>query len=69
MITMTRLADPIVDQLEDMWVGKNIRTHRHPAGIPIRVGILCGIGDLLAIRKAMGFAGVSSHNFCSFCSL
>ena len=69
MTTMTHLADPIVDQLEDMWIGKHIRTHRHPGGTPIRVGILCGIGDLLAIRKAMGFAGVSSHNFCSFCSL
>ncbi len=69
MITMTHLANPIVDQLEAMWVGKHIRTRRHPAGTPIRVGVLCGIGDLLAIRKAMGFAGVSSNHFCSFCTL
>jgi len=34
------------------------------------IGILVLIGDLLAIYKALGFAGiVSFHHFCSFCSL
>jgi hypothetical protein len=47
-----------------------MRTHKHPAGCTIRVGILPVIGDLLAIRKVLGFAGVASKlHFCSFCKL
>ncbi len=45
MTTMTHLADPIVDQLEVMWGGKSIRTHRHPDGTLICVGVLCGIRE------------------------
>jgi hypothetical protein len=67
--TITAVSDPIIDQFEAMWHGRVIRTHRHPNGIRKRAAILPGIGDLLAIRKAMGFAGVTSHNFCSFCDL
>jgi hypothetical protein len=68
--TITAVVDPIVDDLEAMWHGTNLRTHRHPAGVRKRVGVLPAIGDLLAMRKALGFAGVASSNyFCSFCSL
>jgi hypothetical protein len=67
--TITAVSDPIVDQFEAMWHGRVIHTYRHPHGIQKRAAILPGIGDLLAIRKAMGFAGVMSHNFCSFCDL
>ena len=69
MITITAVSDPIVDHLEAMWTGREIRTHRHPEGVHKRLAVLPGIGDLLAIRKAFGFAGVSAHNFCSFCTL
>ena len=69
MTTITAVADPIIDCLKPMWDGRLIKTYRHPLGIQKRVAILARIGDLLAIRKAMGFAGVASHNFCSFCKL
>jgi len=67
--SITALADPIVDRLEVMWKGKVIRTYRHPKGLFTRVGVLAAIGDLMAMRKALGFAGISSYNFCSFCTL
>jgi hypothetical protein len=34
-----------------------------------QVAVLPAIGDLMAIRKALGFSRISSHNFCSFCDL
>ncbi|KAH6890710.1 hypothetical protein BKA70DRAFT_1441915 [Coprinopsis sp. MPI-PUGE-AT-0042] len=44
-------------------------TARNPL-VTRRIGILPAIGDLLAIRKALGFAGVGSKaHFCSFCKL
>ena len=68
--TITALMDPIVDRLKTLWHGKLIRTHRHPDGTFKRVGVLPAIGDLLAMRKALGFAGIASTNhFCSFCKL
>ena len=69
MITITAVSDPIVDHLEAMWPGRKIHTHRHPEGVQKRLAVLPGIGDLVAIRKAFGFAGVGAHNFCSFCKL
>ena len=69
MTTITAVADPIMDRLKPMWDGQLIKTYRHPLGIRKRAAILARIGDLLAMRKAMGFAGVASHNFCSFCKL
>ena len=67
--TITAGSDPIVDQLEAMWHGKTIQTHCHPDGIWKHAAVLPAIGDLLAIHKALGFAGVGSHHFCSFCEL
>ena len=69
MITITAVSDPIVDHLEAIWPGREICTHRHPEGVQKRLAVLPSIGDLLAICKAFGFAGVSAHNFCSFCTL
>ena len=69
MSTITAVTGPIVDRFKPMWDGRVIKTYCHPHGIRTRAAILARIGDLLAIRKAMGFAGVASHNFCSFCKL
>jgi hypothetical protein len=52
-----------------MFHGKLIRTRRHPEGTLKRVAVLPVIADLMAIRKVLGFAGVSATNFCSFCNL
>lgn len=67
--TITAVSDPVVERLQAMYHGKLIRTHHHPNGVMTRAAILPVIGDLMAIRKALGFAGVRSHNFCSFCNL
>src|SRR6266540_5554422 len=53
-----------------MWDGRTVHTHCHPKGIQQRVALLPAIGDLLTMRKALGFAGIASHNnFCLFCKL
>ncbi|KAJ7111310.1 hypothetical protein C8R44DRAFT_742435 [Mycena epipterygia] len=67
--TMTALLDPVVDQFQGMWEGKLVPTYNHPEGDFYRVAILAAIGDLLALKKALGFAGHASHNFCSYCKL
>ncbi|KAJ7088185.1 hypothetical protein C8R44DRAFT_649686, partial [Mycena epipterygia] len=55
--TMTALLDPVVDQFQGMWEGKLVPTYNHPEGDFYRVAILAAIGDLLALKKALGFAG------------
>ncbi|KAF6741488.1 hypothetical protein DFP72DRAFT_862125 [Ephemerocybe angulata] len=68
---ITNLLDPIIERFDYLYrVGKSFRTFNHPEGRLIRAAILVAIGDLLAMRKAMGFAGVGSNrHFCSFCTL
>ena len=61
--TITAISDPIIDQFEAIWHGRVICTYCHLHGVQKQAAILPGIGDLLAIHKAMGFAGVTSHNF------
>ncbi|PPR01986.1 hypothetical protein CVT24_011113 [Panaeolus cyanescens] len=53
---------------------KNYREEDIPAtgicGFKATTRILAALGDLLAMRKALGFAGVGSNaHFCSFCHL
>jgi hypothetical protein len=69
VITITAVSDPVIDRLSALYNGKLIRTHRYPKGILKRAAVLPLIGDLMAIRKVLGFARVRSHNFCSFCNL
>jgi hypothetical protein len=69
VVMITHLSDPVVDDLLAMWNGDTICTHNHPNGTTMHTGILPGIGDLLAIKKAFSFAGTQSHNFCHFCKL
>lgn len=67
--TITSLLDPLVAQFREYYHGKLVRTHHHRAGAIKRVAILPAIGDLPAIRKALGFAGVASHHMCTFCDI
>ncbi|PPQ76394.1 hypothetical protein CVT24_007928 [Panaeolus cyanescens] len=70
VISITHLLDPIVDQFLDMWNGSIIRTYLHPQGIFYRVAVLPGIGDMPAMRKAFGRAGVGSNrHMCSLCQI
>ncbi|PPQ99837.1 hypothetical protein CVT24_009631 [Panaeolus cyanescens] len=68
--TITALSDPIIQQFRNMWSGKIIRSSFYPNGLMRRIAILAALGDLLAMRKALGFAGIGSDaHFCSFCHL
>ncbi|KAF8214441.1 hypothetical protein K438DRAFT_1902046 [Mycena galopus ATCC 62051] len=66
---MTALLDPVLDQFQEMWRGKMVPTYNHPEGDFYRAAIIAAIGDLLALKKALGCVGHMSHNFCSFCKL
>jgi hypothetical protein len=66
---MAALADPIVEQFQEMWHGKMVPTYNHPEGDFYRAAIIATIGDILALKKLLGCAGHTSHNFCSFCKL
>lgn len=67
--SITAVADPIIDRLSPFWDGRFIKTYRHPQGILKRAALLARIGDLTAMRKALGFAGVTAYHFCSYCKL
>ncbi|KAF7367760.1 hypothetical protein MSAN_00840000 [Mycena sanguinolenta] len=67
--TINALNDPIMAQFEEMWHGKMVPTHEHPEGDFYRAAIIPAIGDLMALKKALGCAGHRSHNFCSYCKL
>ena len=69
MTSVNELSDPIVHQLHAWYDGKIIHTHRYPAGTRKWAAVLPFIADLRAIRKALGYADVTSHNFCSSCNL
>ncbi|KAJ7127457.1 hypothetical protein C8R43DRAFT_1090260 [Mycena crocata] len=67
--TITALSDPIMKQFQEMWEGKMVPTHNHPEGDFYRAAIIAAIGDIMALKKALGCAGHNAHNFCSFCKL
>lgn len=69
MTSVNELSDPIVHQLCAWYDGKIICTHCYLAGTRKQAAVLPFIADLRAIRKALGYADVTSHNFCSFCNL
>jgi hypothetical protein len=66
---MSSLLDPIVNKLQELYAGKVIPSYYHPEGRLIKVAILPVIADLLAVHKALGYTSVTSHYFCSFCTL
>lgn len=67
--TINALSDPVMDQFLEMWKGRHIQTYEQPDGALHRVAVIPAIGDLLALKKLLGFAGHASPNFCSFCKL
>jgi hypothetical protein len=67
--TISSLLDPIVNELQELYIGKNIPTYHYPDGVFQKIAILLVIADLLAVCKALGFTSVTSHHFCSFCTL
>jgi len=69
MITIISLLDPIVEQLQEFYLGQNICIHGHPNGKFTRLAVLCAIGNSLAIWKVLGYAGIVSYHLCTFCIL
>lgn len=69
--SITHLLDPVMERFDYLFrVGKSFRTFNCPNGCHFRIAILPAIGDLLAMRKALGFAGVASNrHFCAICKL
>jgi hypothetical protein len=70
IVTITAVQDPVVDELETMYLGRMIRSANHPTGLFRRVAVLPLIADLLALQKAGGFAGhAHKSHFCWYCPL
>jgi len=69
VVTISALLNPLVKQLKLFYSGIITQTHRHPTGTVIQLVVLSAIGDLPAIWKALGYAGIAAYHFCSFCKL
>jgi hypothetical protein len=69
VVTITATQDPIVDQLEELYVGRVIRSYAHPLGLHRRIAVLPFIADLMALQKAGGFANHGHRHFCWYCPL
>jgi hypothetical protein len=69
VVTISAVQDPIVAELNLLWAGRMIRSHRNPTGSMRRVAILPFIGDTVALQKACGFASHGHNQFCWYCHL
>jgi hypothetical protein len=66
--TIAHILAPLVQVLNEFWIGKVLPTFCHPNGLTIRAMILPVIADLEAIRKISGFLGHGATQFCSYCT-
>jgi hypothetical protein len=67
--TLNNILDPLVDEFLQLDKGVTVATQRCPDGRPVRARLVPVIADLVAIRKATGFAAHSAKHFCSYCTL
>ncbi|MBW0547385.1 hypothetical protein O181_087100 [Austropuccinia psidii MF-1] len=65
--TLNHLLKPLVDELVKLDSGILIPTYQYPAGQFIQIKLLLVYGDILATKKAVGFASHSATKFCLFC--
>ncbi|POW13091.1 hypothetical protein PSTT_03985 [Puccinia striiformis] len=65
------ILQPVVQQLNRLWnPGLRLsRTHKYPGGRHIFGALLTFLGDLPAVRRALGFSSTSSNHVCSYCLL
>jgi len=68
---INHILEPLVDDLLQLWHHGYFltSTSKHPHGRLVRGAVIPLICDLPAARQMSGFAGHSSNNFCSFCTL
>jgi hypothetical protein len=55
------------DELIELESGIQIPTIQYPSNRFVQVKLLCVVGDVLATKKAAGFAAHNATYFCSWC--
>ena len=58
---------PLVDELQKLWIGVQMKTFKHSDGIRVRGALLCAASDIPAARKLCGFLGHTAKLGCSRC--
>ncbi len=64
-LNMNSYIDPLVKELETLWVGKEMNVHGFSSKQVVRCALLCAACDLPAGRKLCGFL---SYNACYGCT-
>lgn len=59
---------PLVNELCDFWVGKELTVYGFESTKVIRCALLCASCDLPAGRKLCGFLSYNAHQGCSRCT-
>lgn len=67
--TLNHILDPLVNEFLQLDKGVIVASQRYPDGRRVRARLVPVIADLVAIRKATGFAAHSAKHFCSYCTL
>lgn len=62
---MNSLLNPLVDELNILWQGKEMKIYGHSSMITVKCALLCAACDLPAGRKLCGFL---SFNACYGCT-
>ncbi|MBW0555453.1 hypothetical protein O181_095168 [Austropuccinia psidii MF-1] len=61
---------PLIQDLKELWQGYHFSpTSIGPSGSFVRVSILTGIADVIAMCKITGFISHSGNHFCNFCTI
>ena len=58
---------PLVDELNELWDGKELKLYNATSTKLVRCALLCAACDLPAGRKLCGFLSYSAHKGCSRC--
>ncbi|MBW0522926.1 hypothetical protein O181_062641 [Austropuccinia psidii MF-1] len=65
--TINHLLKPLVNELVKLDSDTLIPNYQYPAGKIIQIKLLLVNGDIIATKKAVGFASHSATKFCLFC--
>jgi hypothetical protein len=68
---LNHLIRPLINELLQFWKTGVFfsRTAKYPFGRLVKCVLIPVICDLVAMRKTMGFMGVTAHELCSICKL
>ncbi len=65
---MNGFLKPLVDELCDFWIGKELNVCGSESAKVVRCALLCASCDLPAGRKLCGFLSYNAHQGCSRCT-